>query len=225
MQPLRLPMLKTLSSCVQPFQPFTIVSRSKPPAPTTPVPQLLWCSFDLDQGLTRDVNLFSTFTPLTMQNSHADNEADKASPKANLAREFRDNLARQVQLCNRLEALADGLPAELNVQECLYIVQSLVPSLADAHRFEEQKVYPVLGGTVGDIATASMIERLNYEHMGDEDYAEHVADTLRDFLKDRHAANVESMAWMLRGFFEAMRRHLAFEQEHVLPLLEAKLAQ
>ena len=160
-----------------------------------------------------------------MQNSHVDIEADKASPKANLARDFRDNLARQVQLCNRLEALADGLPAELNVQECLYIVQSLVPSLADAHRFEEQKVYPVLGGVIGDIATVSMIERLNYEHMGDEDYAEHVADTLRDFLKDRHSANVESMAWMLRGFFEAMRRHLAFEQEHVLPLLEAKLAQ
>ena len=98
-----------------------------------------------------------------------------------LAREFRENLARQGQLCDRIEALADGLPAELNVQECLYIVQSLVPSLASAHRFEEQNVYVALSRAHKDTETAAMIERLNYEHMGDEDYAAHVADTLRAF--------------------------------------------
>ncbi len=160
-----------------------------------------------------------------MQNNHSDNGDGKSPSDTNLARAFRDNLARQAQLCDRLEALADGLPTELNIQECLYVVQSLVPSLASAHRFEEQNIYSFLAQPIADVETATMIERLNYEHMGDEDYAEHVADTLRAFMKDRHSANVESMAWMLRGFFEAMRRHLAFEREHVLPLLEKRLAQ
>jgi hypothetical protein len=33
----------------------------------------------------------------------------------------------------------------------------------------------------------------------------------------RSTDNAEVVGFMLRGFFESLRRHIAFEREHVLP--------
>ncbi|WP_196501653.1 hemerythrin domain-containing protein [Aestuariivirga litoralis] len=133
-----------------------------------------------------------------------------------LACEFRGHLARQEQLCDRLERLADSLPDALNVQEGLYVAQSLLPTVTLAHRFEEEKVFPLLHGTTH----SATLERLGYEHMGDEEYAGDIIHALRAYVMERRSSNAEALAWMMRGFFEALRRHIAFEREHILPLLE-----
>ena len=66
----------------------------------------------------------------------------------------------------------------------------------------------------------SSIERLRFEHLGDEEFASDLCSSLRQFVTDRATSNVESLAWMLRGFFEGVRRHIAFEREHILPLVQ-----
>lgn len=137
-------------------------------------------------------------------------------PHADLAREFRSHLAKQESLCDRLERLADSLPDSLNVQESLYVAQSLFPTVMLAHRFEEDKVFPLLR----DAALPSTLDRLGFEHMGDEEYAGDISLALRAYVGDRRSGNAETLAWMMRGFFEALRRHIAFEREHILPLLE-----
>lgn len=40
----------------------------------------------------------------------------------------------------------------------------------------------------------------------------------RDSAGDR-PYNAEAIGFMLRGFFEGLRRHIAFEREHVLPMI------
>lgn len=140
-----------------------------------------------------------------------------------LAREFRGHLSRQESLCDRLEHLADSLPDSLNVQESLYVAQSLLPTVMLAHRFEEDKVFPILRKMRKASMLPSTLERLGYEHMGDEEYANDIVLALRAYVRERRNSSADTLAWMMRGFFEALRRHIAFEREHILPMLEKEL--
>jgi len=144
---------------------------------------------------------------------------NNVSSHQELAREFRGHLSRQANLCDRLERLADSLPDDLNVQESLYVAQSLLPTVVMAHRFEEDRIFPRLRKTT----SPSTLDRLGFEHMGDEEYANDIILALRAYVSDRRSADAETLAWMMRGFFEALRRHIAFEREHILPMLEKKM--
>ncbi|MFO1033508.1 MAG: hemerythrin domain-containing protein [Hyphomicrobiales bacterium] len=137
-----------------------------------------------------------------------------------MADEFRAHLSRQHTMCDRLESLADSLPNEINVQECLYVAQSLLPTVVTAHRFEEERIFPALKQAPHAPTLDETLDRLGFEHMGDEQYAEEISLALKGYVTDRRSHNPETMAWMLRGFFDSLRRHIAFEREHVLPLLE-----
>ena len=144
-------------------------------------------------------------------------------PAPELAQEFRRHLSRQANLCDRLERLADELPDALNVRESLYLAQCLLPTVILAHRFEEDSIFPLLRQGPQDLAMIFTLDRLRYEHMGDEGYAGDIALNLRTYVAHRRDSNAETLGWMLRGFFEAVRRHIAFEREHILPLLDGKM--
>ena len=60
--------------------------------------------------------------------------------------------------------------------------------------------------------------RLKNEHLGDEDFAEDIGAALQNYVMQQNQQQAESLGWMLRGFFENIRRHVAFEREHILPL-------
>ena len=70
-----------------------------------------------------------------------------------------------------------------------------------------------------DDALKSTVERLRYEHWEDESFSDEVADALIRFVTDKASSNAETLAYMLRGFFEGLRRHIAFERDHIVPLL------
>ena len=56
----------------------------------------------------------------------------------------------------------------------------------------------------------------------DECYAEDLTDALEQLAgKKPGSVQAETFGYMLRGFFEAMRRHIAFEQTHLPPLAKA----
>lgn len=126
----------------------------------------------------------------------------------------------QLELCKRLERLADRLPDQFDKQECLSLSWQLYPTVKAAHRFEEEYLFPLL---LGEEETQSGIERslerLKFEHWEDESSAEDISIFLRQLVQDPKGVNIGKISYMLRGFFEGLRRHIAFETEHLMPML------
>lgn len=113
-------------------------------------------------------------------------------------------------MCDTLEGIADSLPNTLNVRQCQEAAGHLVPIVIRAHRIEEEEVFPLIGRD-GSAALQKTLDHLRTEHCEDECFAEELADALS------HAGDgkvqPETLGYMLRGFFEAMRRHINFERE------------
>lgn len=127
-------------------------------------------------------------------------------------------------LCQDLETIADGLPASINVQASLVVAQNILPIITSAHKFEEDHIFPILLDAIRNgTAMKDEIERLKSEHWIDEDYGEEVYLALKDFVANQNPAKAETLSWMLRGFFESMRRHIAFEHAVILPVVRKKL--
>ncbi|MEM9278736.1 MAG: hemerythrin domain-containing protein [Pseudomonadota bacterium] len=136
-----------------------------------------------------------------------------------------DHHKKQLELCTRLEELADSLPDNVDKQECLSISWQIYPTVRAAHKFEEEMLFPLLSGvTSSEEAVSQSLERLKFEHWEDESSAEDISLTLRQMISEPAGANVEKVSYMLRGFFDGLRRHIAFESEHLLPLLNKQEA-
>lgn len=123
----------------------------------------------------------------------------------------------QLTLCTALEEIADSLPANINRQKCIYAAKSLIPLINGIHRYEEEALFPMLEikGS-GDEELAEAIARLKFEHVEDECFAEELTDTLTRLGSGDGTVNAEAAGYMLRGFFESIRRHIAFEQQFML---------
>jgi Uncharacterized conserved protein len=127
--------------------------------------------------------------------------------------------AEQLALCSELEDIADSLPANVNRQKCIYAAKALGPLIRGIHHYEETVLFPWLnaeGAASDDLR--STLDRLRFEHFEDECFAEELTDALLK-LGAGDAVNMEAVGYMLRGFFEGMRRHIAFETEHLLKRL------
>jgi iron-sulfur cluster repair protein YtfE (RIC family) len=133
-----------------------------------------------------------------------------------LAKLLNDCLDQQKLICAKLEKIADALPA-IDDAATLEILNSLPGLLLMVHEFEESHIFPLVLED-GQRALTETIDRLKQEHVGDEDYAEDVCSAIQTYLTQKDRAHAESLSWMLRGFFESIRRHIAFEREHILPL-------
>lgn len=131
-----------------------------------------------------------------------------------------DHHEQQIVLCRKLEEIADELPDLSDTQMCLSLARQIHPLIRSAHEYEEKTLFPLLLsiGNLDDNLKAS-VERLRYEHWEDESFADEVADAMTRFVTDKASSNAETLAYMLRGFFEGLRRHIAFEREHIVPLL------
>lgn len=123
------------------------------------------------------------------------------------------------QICAKLEKIADDLPENVDRQDCMALARSIYPTIVSAHKFEEGIVFPLLRRTARQPGIDDTIERLRFEHWEDESFAAELQETLCGFVTGRETERVDTLAWMLRGFFEGLRRHIAFEREHVMPML------
>lgn len=138
---------------------------------------------------------------------------------AAVADELTNHLEKQYALCNALEEVADMLPENIDKQKCLRLAMSLIPIVHAAHQFEEHILFETLQKVQGPSDHLNDIfDRLHGEHLEDEGFGEEVADGLRE-LASGQADNFEKVGYMLRGFFEGVRRHLAFEKDYLLPML------
>jgi hemerythrin-like domain-containing protein len=122
----------------------------------------------------------------------------------------------QLSLCDQLEEIADSLPSSVNRQKCIYAAKALGPLIKGAHHYEEHVLFPWLEqSSPGDDSLRETVSRLKFEHCEDECFAEELTDALLR-LGSGNPVNIEATGYMLRGFFETMRRHIAFEREHLL---------
>lgn len=123
------------------------------------------------------------------------------------------HLLAQKQLCDQLERIADGLPRHVDHQQCLIAAQAVYPVVMAAHSFEEKELFPaIIKADPIHPNISEILERLHGEHWEDESFAQEIADALRGFVSGREH-NVDKLSYMLRGFFEGLRRHIAFEKE------------
>lgn len=123
-------------------------------------------------------------------------------------------------LCSNLERVADSLPDITNTQECLMICRDIFPKVKKAHDFEEKILFPLLNeGETDSKNLDKNLERLCYEHWEDESFAEEISDVFRAYIDKPEKKDAEKLSYMLRGFFEGIRRHIAFETEYLLPKL------
>lgn len=141
-----------------------------------------------------------------------------------LVRLYLNHLGALEGLCKDLESIADGLPGPLKVKTSLLIAASIIPIVRSAHRFEEDHIYPVLVDVIcNGTRMQDEILRLKSEHWIDEDLGEEICSALIEFATHQNPAKAEPLSWMLRGFFESMRRHVAFEHAVILPRVLKKL--
>ena len=147
-----------------------------------------------------------------------------ATGEASLLSQLDRHFTSCLDLCDALERVADTLPENIALCECLDLAGRLYPTVKKAHDFEENRLFPLLGEDGRqDGETRKTVDRLHCEHCEDESFAFEVQEALKEFVTGGKRANPEVLAYMLRGFFEGMRRHVAFEREHVVPAVLHKL--
>jgi hemerythrin-like domain-containing protein len=122
----------------------------------------------------------------------------------------------QLALCSALEEIADSLPANVNRQKCIYAAKALCPLMRSIHQYEENVLFPYLSQRHANSGPMlATLSRLKFEHFEDEGYAEELTEALLR-LGSGEPVNNEAVGYMLRGFFEGVRRHIAFEKAYLL---------
>ncbi|WP_082571880.1 hemerythrin domain-containing protein [Ensifer sp. Root142] len=115
-------------------------------------------------------------------------------------------------LCDRLEAIADALPRRIDAAACSEIAEKLPSTLLAVHRLEDQILFPAIMAARSPNDGQRLIERLRDEHRHDGKLAEQVARVLHELLHARCPHSWEAIGYMLRAFFETVRRHIATER-------------
>lgn len=134
-------------------------------------------------------------------------------PPNTLPAELKQTFERQMKLCDDLEALADSLPSRLDRQFCLHLARQIGPLLRAAHDAEERHLFPSFNR---EAPSGELVEQLRLEHIEDECFGEEVQHELLQLGQGRPVLAPEATGYMLRGFFEGLRRHM----RHELELLE-----
>ena len=128
----------------------------------------------------------------------------------------------QLGVCAALEDIADSLPNEFSRNNCLLAAQRIRQIVCKSHVFEEDYLFPLLlDESDNQPELEPVLARLRAEHCEDESFADEIVDALEE-LATVGVGNIDKLSYMLRGFFEGLRRHIAFEKEHLVPLLMQK---
>ncbi|MDO6963273.1 hemerythrin domain-containing protein [Rhizobium alvei] len=132
----------------------------------------------------------------------------------------------QLRLCTELEHIADSLPASINRQKCIYAAKTIGPLIKATHSYEEDVLFPAVESQKANSPDVlKTLSRLRFEHFEDECFAEELTERLLLLGAGDKDVNMEATGYMLRGFFEALKRHVAFEREHLVPVMEGLLGK
>jgi hemerythrin-like domain-containing protein len=134
--------------------------------------------------------------------------------------------AMQVQMCDAMERIADGLPDEVDRRLCAQVASCLEFDLPLHHHDEEFALFPLLRRrALPEDGLDSILDRLAAEHSSDNDFASEIAEALETLGQGVRPQNPEMLGYMLRGFFERYRRHVQWENTLVMPLARLRLTR
>ncbi len=155
-------------------------------------------------------------------------ESAVSEKRRSLARNPLDMIASahavQVQMCDAMERIADGLPDEVDRRLCAQVASCLQFDLPLHHHDEEEALFPLLLRRARpEDGIEQILERLAAEHSSDNDFASEIAEALETLGQGGRPANPEMLGYMLRGFFERYRRHVQWENTLVMPLARLRL--
>jgi hemerythrin-like domain-containing protein len=134
--------------------------------------------------------------------------------------------AVQVQMCDAMERIADGLPDEVDRRLCAQVASCLEFDLPLHHHDEEFALFPLLRKrALPEDGLEGILDRLAAEHSSDNDFASEIAEALDTLGQGGKPQNPEMLGYMLRGFFERYRRHVHWENTLVMPLARLRLTR
>jgi hypothetical protein len=110
-------------------------------------------------------------------------------------------------LCEGLETLADALPGRIDAALCHHLIERLEPSLKKLQAAERVLLFPLLA------SAPEAVERRGTAHAIDAAAAAEVADALRAMMRGEARPSPDALGYLLRSFFDSMRRHVATERE------------
>jgi hypothetical protein len=143
------------------------------------------------------------------------NQSHLPSPLAAMC----DDHALQLCLCDALEAVADGLPG-VNSALVQRTIDALCGGLLEEIGRRQQIAFDnLLQNAAGNRALDLIAIRLLDEQAHDACGVEELSDALRELVRQEQASNAEVTGYLLRGFFQARRRHIAWQTEVLIPLV------
>lgn len=153
--------------------------------------------------------------------------SDESTPVASNPLDMIANAhAVQIQMCDAMERIADGLPDEVDRRLCAQVAACLQFDLPLHHHDEEEGLFPLLRKRARpEDGLEQILERLASEHSSDNDFASEIAEALETLGQGGRPANPEMLGYMLRGFFERYRRHVHWENQLVMPLARLRLTR
>lgn len=128
-----------------------------------------------------------------------------------------------LDICDVLETVADGLPNNVSLDQCSRLAIEIVDLLERAHREEERLLLPLLASSPRS-EVRHLAERLRREHEYDDEAVIEVREALLAIATQKPLRSADATGYLLRSFFESLRRHVQAEQD-VLALLPDLLPQ
>lgn len=135
--------------------------------------------------------------------------------------------ALQQELCDLLEAIADSLPHEFDGAHAKVAVALLQGAIPPHTRLEEEALFPVLLTRLDPQHTlARAMTWLEEDHAREAALVSEVTDALATLMSGAgRPVHMEALGYMLRGLFDTLRRHIAFEDTVVFPAAREMLTR
>jgi len=123
-------------------------------------------------------------------------------------------------LCDDLETVADRLPSAVRPHDCKVLAARLEQLLDETHHEEERVLMPLLI-TDGRAELRQLANRLRREHEVDAVTLQEVVEALATLAGARPMTSPEATGYLLRAFFESLRRHIHTEQDIIALITDA----
>ena len=125
---------------------------------------------------------------------------------------LQDAYERQVALCHELERIADSLPERVDQRACRAVADALPATMANVHATEERLLFPQILAKSRH-GHQDLIEKLRLQQIADMCSAEEVQQELLLLAAGQQSLAPEAMGYLLRGFFDGVRRHVLHSKE------------
>lgn len=116
-------------------------------------------------------------------------------------------------LCNELEVIADGLPALPQPHQLVAVSAALRAGIPAHCRHEEAELRQHLQSSAVTPSWILVALRcLEDEHRENETLGHELAEALEEIVEENRIRNAEALGYMLRMYFQTLRRHLIWEE-------------